>query len=67
MLCLSFSCVLLTKPFFCLGERMDYMDVGFKAVDLSQEPIENSNKSSLKAWEEGFGQKALAESQGCNS
>lgn len=43
------------------------MDVGFKAVDLSQEPIENSNKSSLKAWEEGFGQKALAESQGCNS
>ena len=37
---------------------MDYIDVGFKAIDLSQEPIEeNSNKSVLKAWEEGFGQK----------
>ena len=31
------------------------MDVGFQAVVLSQEPIEeSSSKSSLKTWEEGF-------------
>lgn len=44
------------------------MHVGFKAVDLSQEPIEeSSNKSSLKACEEGFGQKAAVERHSHNS
>lgn len=29
---------------------MDYIDIGFKAMDLSQEPIEeNHNKLGLKA------------------
>lgn len=32
------------------------MDVDFKGMDLSHEPIEgSSNKSNLEAWEEGFG------------
>ena len=32
------------------------MDVSFKGMGLSQEPIEgSSNKSNPEAWEKGFG------------